>query len=420
MRAFVFRCVVFLLLLSLLSGCGGLPPSPTSAPTAPSTSIFTPVTSQTPTSVQRTLRIWLPPQFDPASGAPAGDLLKTRLEEFMALHPDVRIEVRIKTASGTAGLLDSLVAAGSAAPSVLPDLIALPRADLEMAALKGLLHPLDGLTAILDDPDWYGYARQLARIQNTTFGLPFAGEALILAYRPAAVGKLPSDWNTIRQRRSALAFAAADPQALFSLCLYLSAGGATIDDHGRPTLDQSALTEVLAFYHQARQDGMIINAATSYQSDEQAWQAYGDQSANMVVAWASSYLSAMPQDTAITPLPGLDQNPYTLASGWSWALAGSQPEQQTLAAALAEFLTEGQFLAAWTAAAGYLPPRPSALAAWPSRQAPLDEVILSAQLVPSGEIILALAPVLQDATIKVLKGQAAPAEAAQAAADKLK
>ncbi|RPH57050.1 MAG: hypothetical protein EHM81_12165, partial [Chloroflexi bacterium] len=98
----------------------------------------------------------------------------------MARRPGLQIEVRVKAESGPGNLLNSLSATRAAAPSILPDLVALSRADLEAATANGLLHSLDGLTTLPDDPDWYPYARQMAHIQNTTFGLPFAGDALVL------------------------------------------------------------------------------------------------------------------------------------------------------------------------------------------------------------------------------------------------
>jgi hypothetical protein len=82
--------------------------------------------------------------------------------------------VRIKALDGPGGLLDALSAANAAAPLALPDLILLPRPQLETAALKGLLTPFDGLSASLNNGDWYDYARDLAQLQDSTFGLPLA------------------------------------------------------------------------------------------------------------------------------------------------------------------------------------------------------------------------------------------------------
>jgi maltose-binding protein MalE len=141
------------------------------------------------------LQIWLPPEFDPGSGTPAGDVLQAHLDEFARRRAGVRIEVRVKAVDMPGGLLDALTSASAAAPLILPDLIALPRSSLEAAALKGLLHPYEGLSTALEHPDWYEYARKRVRIQASTYGLPFAGDARVLVYRPEAVAAPPTDWQ---------------------------------------------------------------------------------------------------------------------------------------------------------------------------------------------------------------------------------
>jgi hypothetical protein len=83
------------------------------------------------------LKIWVPPQFDPAAGTPAGELFAARLEEFQAANPNVKVEVRVKAVTGVGGLLNSLLTANAAAPLVVPDLIALPQSMLEFSALEG-------------------------------------------------------------------------------------------------------------------------------------------------------------------------------------------------------------------------------------------------------------------------------------------
>src|SRR3990172_8842538 len=184
-----------LLALILAAGCAGLPvdvaPTLSAAPPASATPPPTPQITNTP-SGRKVLKLWLPPQFDPNLDTPASQILKARLEEFTARRPDVRVEVRLKALQGTGGLLDSLITASAAAPLALPDLVALPRPVLETAALKGFLHPFDDLINDLEDPDWYDYARQLARLQDSQFGQPFAGDALILVYRQEIVPEPPS------------------------------------------------------------------------------------------------------------------------------------------------------------------------------------------------------------------------------------
>ena len=120
-------------------------------------------------------------------------------------------------------------------------------------------------------------------------------------------------------------------------------------------------------------------------------------------------------------LPALDDSPHALATGWGWAVADPLPERRELSAKLAEFLSEGKFLAAWTEATGFLPTRPSALAAWTNQNLKtlLSPVAVSAQARPSVDQLSSLGPVLKEATLKVLKRESDPTQAAQSAVERL-
>ncbi len=398
-------------------------PTLTSGTLAPPTTVVSPTQeTATPTQAGPTvLRMWLPPQFDPNSGTPAGDLLKQQLDTFSQRRPNVQVEVRIKALDGPGGLLDSLTNASAAAPLALPDVVALPRPDLETAALKGLLHPFDGLTPAMDDSDWYDYARQLGRLQNSTFGLPFAGDAMMLVYYTSQVPKPPADWGSVLGLTTPLAFAAADPQSLFTLAQYQAEGGAVRDDQGRPYLDPAALEKVLRFYLDASKNGVMPTWLTQLQNDDQVWEAFKERRASMAIAWNSLYFNQVITNTNAAPLPTENGKAFTLATGWVWALASSQPDRLEMGAQLAEFLTDTTFLAAWTQAAGYLPPRPSSLDAWTNKdqQLMVRQIVLSASLYPSADIITSLGPPIQQATIQVLKQQTDPQTAAQQAAASL-
>jgi ABC-type glycerol-3-phosphate transport system substrate-binding protein len=372
-----------------------------------------------------TLKIWIPPEFDPANGSPEGELLQARLDEFSQRRSNVRIETRVKDVEGPGGILDTLSTAGAAASLSLPDLVALPRHPLENAAIKGFLHPFDGLTNTMDDPDWYDYARQLSHLQNSTFGIPFAGDALIMVYRPSILGNPPTDWasslDVSAETSVSVSFPAADPSSLVTLMLYQSTGGSIMDEENRPTLNAVQLTEVLLYYQQAQQSLLMPFWLTQYESDDQSWTAYRENQTDMVITWASRYMQNPPIDAAGAPIPTSDGNPFSLATGWAWALASPDPDHQVISAQLAEFLTTGDFLAEWSATSGYIPPRPSALSAWAnvSMQTLLNQVVPSARLTPSQDILTTLGPVLQDATVDILKEQADPASAAEAAVEAL-
>jgi multiple sugar transport system substrate-binding protein len=318
-------------------------------------------------------------------------------------------------------MIDTLTTASAAAPLALPDLVALPRAALETAAIKGLLHPFDGLTTTLDDPDWYDFARQLSHVQNSTFGIPFAGDALIMMYRPAAIDVPPTSWAETLAITETLCFPAADPEALFTLTLYQSIGGLILDEEERPSLGSIQLTEVFTYYHQASGTGLMPFWLTQYETDEQAWEAYQGGQANMMITQASRYLQFPPPDSTAAPIPTVSGEAFTLGDGWVWALASPTTERQELSAQLADFMTTSDFLAQWSMTAGYIPPRPSALAAWTNipSQAFISQISISTQVVPSLDVLTSLGPVLQASTAAVLKAEMDPVTAAEDAVARL-
>jgi hypothetical protein len=238
MKNFLVDIIIFAI---ALASCTSAPvtgedstPAPPQIPTA------TPLAtseSTLPAPGPTVLRIWVPPQFDPENDTPAGDLLQQRLNIYTAERPDLRIETRVKASSGTGGLLDSLSSANAAAPLVVPDLILLPRAGLEIAALKGLLFPFDGLTDTTDDSDWFPYAQELGQLQTSTFGLPFAGDALVSLYRPSEIESPPADWLSALEAGHPVAFPAAEASAFFPLAQYQSTGAQIQDADGRPLLE---------------------------------------------------------------------------------------------------------------------------------------------------------------------------------------
>ena len=417
--------LLWLLALLLAAACSPNNPAPAEYP-EPTQS---PLPASTVSAVQATptregpvtLRIWLPPEFDPDSGSEAGTLLANRLSAFSARRPDVRLEIRIKALDGPGGMLDSLTAAHAAAPLALPDLVVLPRHTLEAATLKGLLHSYDSLNMDLDDPDWFGFAQQMALVKNRVYGIPFAVDPLILVNRTTTIPAPPRNVTDTLALKSTLAFPAADPQALFILAQYRQMGGALLDEQDRPSLDVALLSKLLTYYQDYARAEITPFWLTQYQTDAQAWQAYTDSQVDLVVTWASRYLKDKPANSMAAPLPMPDGQAYTLAHGWAWALVSTNPEAQRLSVELVEFLTESDFMAAWSQSAGYLPARASALASWQS-DIPVEmgaEILNSAELIPPADVLNILGPPLQIATAEILKQITDPLTAAQNAAEKL-
>lgn len=415
-------CLVVSLGVMFSAGCTSLepllasltPPSPVPTASAIATSTPLPVTTDTPPAKPESssLRIWLPAQFDPAAESPAAELLSQRLAEFEAQHPELKIEVRLKSAEAEGDLLNALSITSAAALGALPDLILLSRSEMEAAATAGFIHPMNELSTLLDDPNWYSYAEQLGRIQTTAYGLPFMGDALVLVFYPE-LGQLLT-WEDVLASEGHIVFPAADPQALIGLSLYASAGGEVVDAQGLPALDPATLTRVLSLVQEGLTKEIFPASLANVTTEGQTLQIYRSGQANKALVWFMSYRPS--EDGAVTPLPGLRESPFSYATGWVWAVAGEDAEKQQLAVELAEFLVNEDFLAAWTHATGYLPTRPSIV-----RQGDrnLTAILESAHPLPSSDVLAVVGPLMQEALTRVLNGEQ-PDEVSASVVDKLR
>ncbi len=411
--------VAAVVLLGLLAACStqALEPTPipggtTPQPTASQVEESTP-TPQPDTNPSQ-LRIWVPPQFDPSGSSTAAVLMQEWLEEFSLNHPGIRVEVRVKTLSGPGNLLESLAAARAVAPAALPDLVALSRTDLESAAIKGLLFPFPNQVDQVNSEDWYDYAHELSRINNTLFGVPFAGDTLVLLYRPAAFEQPPTDWDALKSSPRPMLFAANSPQAYVTLALYLAAGGEVEDALGRPAVNAQALLNVYDFYSSGRQTGLFLGSVNSYTSESQVLDAYRANQADLAVTWLSQALGANLPDSAIAALPTPGGAPLALVTGWVWALTTTDPARQALAAELAYHLADSGFLGEWSQAAGYFPSRTASGEAWAESpyQPLLSRTALTARMVPTLQVLNTLGPAFQKGAASVISLRSTAQDAA--------
>ncbi|PKO12386.1 MAG: hypothetical protein CVU39_24480 [Chloroflexi bacterium HGW-Chloroflexi-10] len=397
-------------------------PVDTQTPTVESTETLPPPTptAEIPAGPLE-LIVWVPPQFDPQADTPEAQLLRDRLNAFTTNERDVFINVRIKAASGPSGMLEALAVTNSAAQAAMPSLVLLPRSDVQSAVTRKLIFPMEPFTGAIEHPDWYNYARQLTTWGGSSYGLPFAGDALMLLYRPALIGKAPVNWDDILRRGEPLSIPAADLQALITINMYESAGGKLENAQRLPPLDLELLTKIFQIYENGSQLGAYPLWITQLQNDADAWTTYNELRANWVVTWSSRLLQNTQEDTIGVSFPAIGENPVTLADGWVWCLTEPDPNAQSSSVQLAEFLTAPEFLTLWTPQAGYLPVRPSSLQGWndSSLTLLLGQVALSAQAKPSNEVIATFGPVLQDLLLQVISGKTTATIAAQAVLDKI-
>lgn len=431
-RAVLPASLILLLIISI-SACQGivLPGFNSSATPPPATMVTIPTSTVVgassgqpvePTSENpKDLILWVPPQFDPANDTPAGRKLKDHLQAFIDENPGVRITTRVKAASGPAGLLASLNSASNAASQAVPALVLLTRPDLEAAAAKGLILPVDTLTDTMDGKDWYDFARQLSTITGRTYGMPFCGDALILVYRPTRVAGPPPNWESIARQGQTVIFPAGDRSALVTINLYYSAGGSFSNEQNQPTIQTRELEKVLKLYSDGLLQNTFPNWLGQYQNDAQALQAYRDYKGQWLITWASNYLAELPVDSTASTIPPLGDKNITLASGWLWSLSDPQPDRRELSSRLLEHLVEAEFLSQWGPLSASLPVRPSTINKWtsPTIQALFNDILATAVIIPANDSINLIGPILQEATGLILKRESDPIRASQGAFDRL-
>jgi ABC-type glycerol-3-phosphate transport system substrate-binding protein len=364
------------------------------------------------------LRVWLPPGFTPDASTRAGQLLAGQIQAFETAHPGAAVEIRTKATSGTGGLLNALATAANAAPAVLPDVIALSRDDLATASAAGLVASLDGLLPADTLADYFPYAQAMARVNGAWMGLPFAGNARVLAYLDTSYASPPLHWTDVVT--GPVVLPVAESTGLTVLSSYLAGGGSLVDANGKLHLDPEALAITLQAYQHLQIAGLVLSPSLGYVDAATTWQALRDRRAAAAVTDTGNFLAEYfrVSGATVTLLPTGGEPPLALADGWVWALVNTTPARRALAVDLIRWLSAPEHNGPWTEAAGVLPARAASLAAWtqPALAGVAGGVVAHAQLQPTASVLGTLGPSLQEALLAVLNGRATPFAAATMAA----
>ncbi len=315
------------------------PPAPVLTQAIPPTDGAATPAAATPGAAGRALALWVPPRFSPDGSDDAASLLAERLLEFEAAHPGVRIEVRVKAHSGSASLMVALAAAQQAAPSVLPDLVALDATDLATAHASGLIAAWDETGTTPETWNWIASVADGARHNGTLIGLPFAAQADVFAYRPVAYPTPPRSWTDTLTGSGSFLFPAGDPWSEFTLAQYLSVGGTLRNAEGELALDAQPLHDVFEFYAAARAAGLLPLSSRQHEDSSTTVEALisGQVGAAVVPFDRLAELQAL-EIGVMGPWPSRDGNGTCFVDPWSWAIVDRPTAPDPLAIELATWL----------------------------------------------------------------------------------
>jgi ABC-type glycerol-3-phosphate transport system substrate-binding protein len=402
-------------------------PEPTATPTtlSPELSLTTtpePVLTPTPVSpdMPQTITIWITELVSPFQGSSPAQLFEQQIAAFQATHPDLTIEVLHKKRDGKGGVQDFLTSASAVAPAVVPDLIALDTKTLADIGREALLIPLDGLLsqALLDD--LYPFAIQSCMLEQRLICVQFQANVEHAVYYTSKIAVAPMTWDEVFASGATYIFPTAGQDGVINdafLIQYLSTGAELVDNSGNPALDQQALTDVLSFYRQGIDSGVILSDSLNYQRVEDCWPKY--LQAEVVISNLSSNLylagrSLLEPVSVATSIPTRDGQVVMLSQGYAWAMTARDSNRWPIMVKLLEWLMYPPNLAKWNQAAGHLPTRRSAF-----EQMTRDTYVKfmysqleNARPYPSSETHQRIYYAMQVAVDDVLRKNIPPAEAA--------
>ncbi len=351
-------------------------PSPSPTPNPQIGTTPNPNEPSTPiTETQTTITVWIAPEIYNTTEE-GNVILQSQLQAFQNTHPEIILVSEPKAVTGQGSILNYLRTGKNIAPSVLPDVVAIPANQLSAGFNEGLLYSLNGSITSAELEDLYPAALDMALSNEQVRGYPFILTNLPhLAYNSTAYTEtVTSSWDAfIELPNQKFAFPAnGQAGATLALQFYLAAGGTLINEAGQQELQLDPLVTALKQLEKGKTNGFILAQSSNLNNLEDAWQLLLEESqgqnATIVQTASEQYLTERSDELPIgfQVIPGINRPLVPLVNGWVWAMSTSDPQKQQLASDLIHILIQSDNLAEWSSASQYLPSRRSSLNAWPT------------------------------------------------------
>lgn len=427
--------IASILSLALVAVACGINPNASEAEVTPSPAVTMPVeipqpaatavlssTPQSPPSVS-SLRLWIPPEIG-ARTEPGAEELIGQIRAYRTMHPNLDVIVEQKLIEGQGGLLNYLQTGREVAPSILPDVVAVPTSLLTDTRVKDLFYPLEGSIGSEFLNDIYPAPVSQVVSNDHIYGYPFASTGLThLVYNPAVVTETVSlNWTRfISDTGHTMVFPADSREgAVFGLQFYLAEGGTLVNQSGQVALEAEPLSRALA--NIAVNKGNLLQSHQLKTLDE-SWQYY-QLGLSDTIWMRAEYLfgrqlaDSLPVDKqGFSAVPGPESALIPMTTSWAWAITTSDPARQAVAADFIQYLTDPDSLANWSERSQVMPARRSAMALLAENDLYyrfLGEQSEYAQAMPISETSRVL-DVIGDAVFQVLTTDSSPAAIADRA-----
>lgn len=357
--------------------------------------------------------------------SPGARRLAAQIAAFEAANPDVRVSVILKEPYGRGGMLDFLTATAAVVPALLPDVAVLDTRELAEASRRDVIRPLDGRLGPELVQDLAAPARQAGQVNESWWGLPFEADVNHLIYNTELAAVQPATWTDILSTTNEYLFPAGGQGNVTAqgdlvndsfVVQYLALGARLTGEGGQAILDAAATEAVLQFYADGLAAGVVPENAVDFSSAEDVWPLYLSEEVAMANTSAHLYLENRDnfRKSSFATIPTRDADMTGIFRGWAYVLVAREPERQTVAWSLIDWLVNPERLGQWARSANYMPTR---LSAWPAEGedeylAFLAELLQNARVRRMGGGHDEVARALQQAVESVFDGSSTPSEAA--------
>ncbi|MEP6985196.1 MAG: extracellular solute-binding protein [Chloroflexota bacterium] len=383
--------------------------------TPPPTLAMAEATPEATSSTSPTLHVWWPDALSPTSNQKATLTLADNVDTFRATIPDLSIEMRLKKAQDSGGIIDTLETAYAVAPDALPDITLLRRSDLLAAVDAGYVQPMQGQVTSAVLGDLYPAALDLGRVDGTLYGLAYALDVEQIAYRPVVLNGNFARFADVLKDKQKFVFPAGVTEGLSDAFFlqYLSAGG-TINELAQGLPNSTALLTVLNFYKQAVDAGIIDRSVLDYaQPEDYLFQlAQGKFDAGLITSTQYLNLLSSGQSFEAAPIPLANGEPSTVVNGWMWVVVTKDKDKQALALRFIEWMSDANRLATYSRVINMLPARRAAMRSWDTgAYTELASRLLANASLPLSTGDSGILRAMENALAAVISGQRTPEEA---------
>ncbi|MCB0191421.1 MAG: extracellular solute-binding protein [Anaerolineae bacterium] len=403
-----------------------VPTSPLVQETDPTVSPIPTVLTLT-TEQPITLTLWTVEPVSYLAEEEIGRFIDNKLREFDREDSDVSVEYFVKKATGKGGVLDFLRTAGEVAPEILPDVAIISVVDLRQAYFDGVIQPLDGKLDRSIIQDLLPAARRMGTVEDALVGVPMGLEMEHTLYSTLVFTDTPILWTDILSSNVRYLFPAKGNNGVVNdatLSQYYSAGGLFQGDEGNSKIDETTLRNVLTFYEQAREQGIIDASLLEASTTEDILPFYLEVQAGLAQVSVSQYLTEretlLNSDYAPVPVPNETATPVSVMHGWLFVLTTDDVNRQNAALKLIETFLSTSNNVEWNTINKSIPTRDSAyqqIAGDDPYWVFLTEQLNTARPEPSFTDYDRIGRIIQQSIEQVIRGEATAEEATATAID---